>query len=107
MKNNDALNMINKAMVENDMCKFAKTLDMVIFMNELYMFQLSFNDVEINIDIIDNLRDRIAQMLSMYNELYDIGNRILLIENTELYNIYTELCNKINKHCQELRSFYM
>ena len=105
MKNNDVLNMITSAMIENDLSKFVKTLDMVIFMNEVYMFQIT--DTTINVDVIENLQDRISQMLCMYNELYDIGTRISINGNTKLYNLYIELGDKIYKHCQELRSFYM
>jgi hypothetical protein len=105
MKNNDAMNMIECAVLENDINKFHKTLDMTIFMNEVYMFQLDLD--KINIDIIDNLRNRISTMITLSDELFDLRNRGIVLESVELVSVCNDLRDLIQKHVQSLRSFYM
>ena len=105
MKNNDAMNMIECAVLENDINKFHKTLDMTIFMNEVYMFQLDLD--KINISIIDNLRNRISTMITLSDELFDLRNRGIVLESVELVSVCNDLRDLIQKHVQSLRSFYM
>lgn len=105
MKNNDAMNMIECAVLENDINKFHKTLDMTIFMNEVYMFQLDLD--KINISIIDNLRNRISTMITLSDELFDLRNRGIVLESAELVSACNDLRDLIHKHVQSLRSLYM
>jgi hypothetical protein len=105
MMDNSAMNMIENAVLENDISKFAKTLDMIIFMNEVYMFQIV--DTQINIDVINNLRERISKMIFMSDELFDLRNRAIVLENKELFELCNELRDNMHKHTQDLRSFYM
>ena len=105
MMNKDAMNMIECAVLGNDINKFHKTLDMTIFMNEVYMFQLDVD--KINIYIIDNLRNRISTMITLSDELFDLRNRGIVLENVELVSACNDLRDLIQKHVQSLRSFYM
>lgn len=105
MMNKDAMNMIECAVLENDISKFHKTLDMTIFMNEVYMFQLDLD--KINMNIIENLRNRITTMIILSDELFDLRNRGIVLENVELVSACNDLRDLIQKHVQSLRSFYM
>jgi len=98
MMNKDAMNMIECAVLENDINKFHNTLDMTIFMNEVYMFQLDLD--KINIDIIDNLRNRISTMIKLSDELFDLRNRGIVLESVELVSTCNDLKDLIQKHIQ-------